>query len=104
VAGALMMTVFISLAGWRLWITTPATFATPRMSLHRHKPPAQKPLLLLPLRHRRRTRSRGGRASTSPHLTGGTLGSGLGFRIWVQGYRVSDSDLGFRIRVSGYRV
>ncbi len=46
------------LAGWRLWITTPATFATPRMSLHRHKPPAHKPLLLLPLRHR-------------PHLTGG---------------------------------
>lgn len=41
-----------------------------------------------------------GRAGVDvPHLTGGTLGSGLGFRIWVQGYRVSGSDLGFRIWV-----
>jgi hypothetical protein len=71
VAGALMMTVFISLAGWLAFVNyNTSYFCKATHELAPPQNPRPQTLLLLSLRHR-------------SHLTGGTLGSGLGFRIWV---------------------
>lgn len=94
------MTVFISLAGWLAFVNyNTSYFCKATHELAPPQNPRPQTLLLLSLRHR-------------SHLTGGTLGSGLGFRIWVQGYRVQGLGLGyqgrgfggFRVQVSSIRV